>query len=227
MARRFYLLPVLAGVAALALAVRLPQTMTFLGQIMPGPAQAVAAETPAAPAPAPAAPAPAHAEAPPAAPAAPAQGNSFDPNALTAGEIDVLQNLNRRRAEIEARARELDGREALIAAAEARVDQKLAELKAIEARIATAEAAATQAEDAQLARLVKVYEAMKPAEAAAIFNTLDFPVLLQVASRMKEAKIAPVLAAMDPQAAKALTVALATRKIPAPAAPAPATGNAG
>ncbi|RJF87114.1 hypothetical protein D3874_08815 [Oleomonas cavernae] len=146
---------------------------------------------------------------------------------MTAGEVDVLQNLGRRRAEIEARARELDGREALIAAAEARVDQKLAELKALEAKIATADAAATQAEDAQLARLVKVYETMKPAEAAGIFNTLDFAVLLQVASRMKEAKIAPVLAAMDPQAAKALTVALATRKVPVPPAPAAAAGTAG
>jgi flagellar motility protein MotE (MotC chaperone) len=222
MARRFYLLPVLAGVAVLTIAVRLPQTLSTVGDFLPGTAQAIAAEPAAAPpAEAPPAHPPAAAAAPPAAPAP-----GFDPNTLTAGEVDVLQNLGRRRAEIEARARELDGREALIAAAEARVDQKLAELKAIEARIATADAAATQAEDAQLARLVKVYETMKPAEAAGIFNTLDFPVLLQVASRMKETKIAPVLAAMDPQAAKALTVALATRKIPVPPVPA-AAGNAG
>ena len=33
---------------------------------------------------------------------------------------------------------------------------------------------------------MKLYEAMKPRDAAAIFNDLDQPVLLQVVDRMKE-----------------------------------------
>ncbi|RJF87113.1 hypothetical protein D3874_08810 [Oleomonas cavernae] len=44
MARRFYLLPVLAGVAALAIAVRLPQTLSTAGDFLPGTAKAIAAE---------------------------------------------------------------------------------------------------------------------------------------------------------------------------------------
>lgn len=227
MARRIFLLPILAGVAALAVATRLPQVAEVAGDILTGPARAVAAETEAAP-PAAGTAVPAPVVGAPAAPLVtpPAPAATFDPNTLTPGEVDVLQNLARRRAEIEARARELDGREALIAAAEARVDQKLAELKAIEARISAADTVAAQEDDAQMARVVKVYETMKPAEAAVIFNTLDFSVLIQVASRMKEAKIAPVLAAMDPQVAKALTVALATRRPPAtPAAAAPGTAG--
>ena len=52
---------------------------------------------------------------------------------------------------------------------------------------------------------MKLYEAMKPRDAATIFNDLEMPVLLQVVDRMKEAKAAPVLAAMQPDKARDLT----------------------
>lgn len=224
--RRVALLPIVAGVAAATLALRLPNLAEAVGKVLPAAGNsALAAETPAAaPTPAPGAAAPPAAPVEAAAPATPAP--AFDPDKLTPGEVDVLQNLSRRREEIEARARELDSREALVAAAEARVDKKLAEIKAIEDKITAAQAAQSAEQDQQMARLVKVYETMKPGDAAIIFNTLDFAVLIEVASRMKEAKIAPVLAAMDPEAAKALTVALATRRA-SPPADAPATGSGG
>ncbi len=65
---------------------------------------------------------------------------------------------------------------------------------------------------AQIASLVKIYENMKPADAAAIFNSLDLAVLVDVSSRMKEAKVSPVLAAMDPVRARLLTVKLAEHR---------------
>ena len=43
-------------------------------------------------------------------------------------------------------------------------------------------------EDASWQGLVKLYEAMKPRDAATIFNDLEMPVLLQVVDRMKEAR---------------------------------------
>ena len=57
--------------------------------------------------------------------------------------------------------------------------------------------------------LVKIYEKMKPKDAAQVFERLEMPVLLKVIERMKEAKTAPILAAMDPGKAKAVTVAIA------------------
>lgn len=229
--RRVTLLPLVAGVAAATLALRLPDLAQAVVMALPiGGNVAQAAETAAPSAPAPVAPAPANPApaSPPAEAAAPATSvtPAFDPDKLTPGEIDVLQNLSRRRQEIEERARELDSREALVAAAEARVDKKLADIKAIEEKISAAQSAQSAEQDQQMARLVKVYETMKPGDAAIIFNTLDFAVLIEVASRMKEAKIAPVLAAMDPEAAKALTVALATRRA-GPPANASTTGSGG
>ena len=41
---------------------------------------------------------------------------------------------------------------------------------------------------------------------------LDMDILLDVTERMREQKMAPVLAAMDPEKAKSLTVELATRR---------------
>ncbi|MFY7962270.1 MAG: magnesium transporter MgtE N-terminal domain-containing protein, partial [Elsteraceae bacterium] len=61
---------------------------------------------------------------------------------------------------------------------------------------------------------------MKPKEAAQIFDKLEMDVLLGVAQRMKEGKVAPILASMQPEKAKLLTQILAVQG-QAPAAPAP------
>jgi flagellar motility protein MotE (MotC chaperone) len=50
---------------------------------------------------------------------------------------------------------------------------------------------------------------MKPRDAALIFNELDMQVLLQVVDRMKEAKAAAVMAAMQPDKARQVTTELA------------------
>jgi len=56
---------------------------------------------------------------------------------------------------------------------------------------------------------------MKPKEAGRIFETLDIDTLLLVAERMKERKLAPIMAAIDPEKAKELTVKISTaRKLP-------------
>ena len=66
--------------------------------------------------------------------------------------------------------------------------------------------------EAQMKSLVKIYEAMKPKDAARIFEQLDLVVLLDVIERMKERKTAPILANMDPERAKTITLELAQRR---------------
>lgn len=129
----------------------------------------------------------------------------------TASEADVLERLADRRKQLDERERDLDMREKLIAAAEKRVEERIVELKTIETRIETMFGKRGEQEEAQLAGLVKMYETMKPASAAAIFNTLEQGVLIDVMARMKPAKAAPVLAAMKPERAQEVTVELARR----------------
>jgi flagellar motility protein MotE (MotC chaperone) len=127
----------------------------------------------------------------------------------SAAEVDVLTNLTRRRAELDARERALNMRENLLTAGEGRVDQKIAALKSLQSQIQALLTQRDAAQDKQIASLVKTYSAMKPKDAARIFNSLADDVLLPVAKGMKSDVLAPVMAAMNPDAAQKLTVKLA------------------
>ncbi len=131
---------------------------------------------------------------------------------LSEGEIDLLMSLSERRRALEEREADLDGREALLRAAEMRIDEKVAELDQAKAEIELLIGKLDEAEEARLARLVQVYEIMKPAEAAKIFDGLERDVLLQVMERMSERKLAPVMAGMNPALARELTADLALRR---------------
>ncbi len=135
-----------------------------------------------------------------------------DPTTFTRAEIELLANLAQRRDQLEQRAREIDLRESLLAAAEKRIDERIAELKKLEGSIKQIVQQYDKQEEQNLQGLVKVYENMKPKDAARIFEKLDANVLLGVVERMKEAKLAAVLADMSPATAQDLTVRLATRK---------------
>lgn len=127
---------------------------------------------------------------------------------------ELLQHFADRRAEIERRTKEMEQREALLAAAEKRIDQKVAEMEKTRADIQKLMSQGDEKQSAQLESLVKIYETMKPKEAARIFEELDMPVLLGVIQKMKEQKTAPILAAMDPVKAKEVTSALVERRVP-------------
>jgi len=131
-----------------------------------------------------------------------------DPTLLTPAEIEILMRLAERRDELEARNRELEAREGLLRAAEIRIERKVAELEdlrgVIEERIQVFD---TQQEK-KLGSLVKIYENMKPKDAAKIFEDLEMTTLLEVAERMKERKLAPVMAKMNPERAREITVEL-------------------
>lgn len=140
-----------------------------------------------------------------------------DVNSYTKGELELLQDLSKRRQELDARKNGLDMRDRVLQVTEQRINEKLAQLKAIEVRIQGLLTQYDSQQEKRLASLVKVYETMKPKDAARIFNSLDLNILIPVAERMKESKIASILAKMNGAAAKALTVELATRQeIPAP-----------
>lgn len=137
-------------------------------------------------------------------------GDSID--TLTNQDLQVLQQLSARRAELDKRAAQLDQREALLTVTEKRVEDKLAQLQTTRTQLEALLNKADAQQDAQIKSLVKIYEAMKPQQAATILQQLDLPVLLKVMQQMKEAKAAPVLAAMDPLKAKVVTTELMQKR---------------
>ncbi|MEN6543702.1 hypothetical protein [Parvibaculum sp.] len=130
--------------------------------------------------------------------------------AMSPAEVAVLGSLSQRREELDKRAKDVEMREQLLAAAEKRVEERIGELKQIEASIKSRIADNDKANEARLAGVVKMYETMKPKDAARIFERLDMGVLLDVTKRMEPRKLAAVLATMDPVTAQELTVELAT-----------------
>ena len=138
---------------------------------------------------------------------------------LTEEEIAVLQKLTARREELDRREHEIELRENLLAAAEKRLDGKLAELKNLQGTVSGLLKKHDAEEETKLAQLVKMYEIMKPKEAAVIFEKLDMTVLLDVVERMREQKSGPIIAKMDPAKAEQLTMALAERRALPKAAP--------
>jgi flagellar motility protein MotE (MotC chaperone) len=135
-----------------------------------------------------------------------------DPLTMTDEEIDLLQALAERRQELEQRARRVEEREVLLQAAERRIEEKVDGLKALQQSIEILLKQHEEETESQYNSLVKIYENMKPKDAARIFEELDMEVLLPVVERMKERKTAPILAKMNSEKAKAITTELAQRR---------------
>jgi flagellar motility protein MotE (MotC chaperone) len=140
-------------------------------------------------------------------PAAPAPAQKFSPS-----EVELLQSLSKRRDELDQRSAELDQRDLLLKATEQRIDDKIDQLKKMQAEIDAALGKVDEQEDQHLQSLVRIYEAMKPQDAAAIFDKLEEPVLMQVLTRMKDKAVAQILPHLDGDRARAITTALAERK---------------
>ncbi len=131
---------------------------------------------------------------------------------FSASEIQILQDLSKRRDELNKRAAEIGQREALLKAAGVEIDRKIAEMNKIRSALENLLNQQKTAEDARLDSLVKIYQNMKPSNAAAIFNAMQMSDLLPVIARMNERKSSPILAAMDPGKAREVTIELENQR---------------
>lgn len=131
--------------------------------------------------------------------------------ALTQSEIEVLQALKARREELDAREDEFDQRLALLESAERRVEQKIADLAQQEDDLRRLLRQVDEEKEQQIQSMVRVYEIMKPKAAAEIWNEMEMPVLLDVISRMKERRVAEILANVRPARAEEITIRLLSR----------------
>lgn len=135
-----------------------------------------------------------------------------DVTTLTPGQVTALKQLAARRRALDEREQLLDIRAELNGQTEARLDKQIEQLSSLKEQIEALVTTLDETEEIKLARLVKIYETMKPKAAAEIFNRLDMSVLIHVVERMKEAKSAVVLGKMNPAIAKRVTTELARKK---------------
>lgn len=153
-------------------------------------------------------------------PSTAASGNVVpEPTPVSEAERALLGDLRRRRIELDSRAQVLDLRDQVQAAVEQRLGARLDQLTSLQQRLEQIEVARKAHDEANWRAMVKLYETMKPRDAAVIFNDLDRPVLLQIVDRMQERRASMVLAAMQPERARELTAALAAMRVKADAIP--------
>ncbi len=180
-----------------------------------------------------------HADAAPEAPAHPVEGEeAAEPAKAAEGDkedwrdageedaaysnikVELYKELTARREDMDRREKAMATREALLEAGERELDQKLRELTALRTEIEGLLKKQSDEENTRVQSLVKIYEGMKPGDAARIFNTLDMDVLIQVMTIMSERKAGAILAEMDPERARTITILLAQQnKLPELSAP--------
>lgn len=139
-------------------------------------------------------------------------GTLLKPSDLTPSEIETLQRLAERRQALEQRERENQQKESLVMAAETRLDVKISQLQDLERQLQSLVEQYDAKKKSEIEQLVRIYTAMKPKDAARIFDDLDMGILVAVVANMKEAKVAPILSAMTAKKARALTEEMSSRK---------------
>ena len=124
-------------------------------------------------------------------------------------EVQLLQTLRNRHDKLNEIEKDLQIKQDLLKTIQSDIDKKLDQLEKLNSKM-TDDIGTSSAQS--YSKLVKIYEGMKPKEAAKIFDTLQTQVLLGVAQQMKENKLAAIVAEMSPEKARDLTMGLANRR---------------
>lgn len=119
----------------------------------------------------------------------------------------LLQSAER----VKAREEALSEREDALKVIEARIEKRFGELDAVRAEFSAAAEKVANARGAELGKVAAVYSNMKPAQAAAIIDSMDSKFASGLLVQMSGESAASIVAAMDPRKAYAVTVLMANR----------------
>jgi flagellar motility protein MotE (MotC chaperone) len=195
---------VAAGLLALA-----PWQAAGLFQRWQALAQTVPSSPPVAPRPAAAKPGPASSD-----PAASVPASGPVQTSQRPADGSLLEELNRRAAELDRREHDLQTWATQIAAAERLARAQLSELGQLRTDLEKAVAKESAASDEDIAVLVGLYSNMKPAQAAVLLGRLDAQMAAAILEKLDIHSAGPALAAMDPTVAVAITEELSRRHAP-------------
>jgi flagellar motility protein MotE (MotC chaperone) len=137
----------------------------------------------------------------------------FDPLTMDENQIKVLKALAESRKKVGKEEENIEKQKKLMDVSEKKISQNLGELEKLKTTLEKKTKDLSKEEEENINRMVKVYEAMKPAAAAQIFNKLDLPVLIELVKNMNQKKFSLILTSMDPMKAQILT----TEMLPKPA----------
>jgi len=139
-----------------------------------------------------------------------------DAAAFSIANDEVLAALQAREQRLAERESQLADRAQALNVAEAEIREQLVALEAAEASLAALLALSESAAEDDITGLTEVYENMRPAEAAALFATMDPGFSAGFLSRMRPDVAAAIMGQLDPATAYSISVILAGRNAAAP-----------
>ncbi len=131
---------------------------------------------------------------------------------VSPAEMRLIHDLSARRALLVEREQRLDERDAVLAAAALKLEEKQQQLQILKQEIEDLIKKFDSIQDEQTSALRETYEKMKPKSAAAIFNDLDLETTMSVVRGIAPRRLAPILQSMDPERARVVTQELNRRE---------------
>ena len=129
-------------------------------------------------------------------------------NACIADE-SAIEELKRKRSELESKEKALAEKELEIAAKEKAIEERLKKLDEVKAEIAQSNETKKKEQALQVEKLVITFETMSPKAVAQVISTLDEGLAVQAISKIQTPKLAKILNLMDPAKSARLTELLA------------------
>ena len=126
----------------------------------------------------------------------------------------LLRAIAERIRQLDAWSSDLADRARMLEVIEARAAEQVQALEAHRSALQSTLAGVEQGAEAEVARLVKIYESMNPKEAARIFEAMPVDVAAGFMRRMSEGKSALVMGRLDAERAYAITLAMANNPEP-------------
>ncbi len=120
----------------------------------------------------------------------------------------LLQSLSERTERLDEREKTLQARETVLAALQKKVEEREGALQKTRGEIETLLERYEGEQSGGLQQLIGIYSTIEPKRAAAIFNELDLDIVVSLLRRMPSRRVAPILAAMDAEKARRITLEL-------------------
>lgn len=143
-----------------------------------------------------------------------------EPTAAVCEPVDdpsgLLAALRERERQLDDRAAAIADRERLLDVAEAKFKEQLEALRTAEEKLAATLAVADEAAEADIEKLVSVYENMKPKDASKIFESMDVTFAAGFLARMRQEAAARILGGMSAERAYAVSAVIAGRNASVP-----------
>lgn len=128
---------------------------------------------------------------------------------LSGSEVTLLKELQKRSDQLDNFEKKLNLKESVLKNTEHQLTIKIAEIKEMQDRVNGLIEKLSSKNNVRIKSLAKIYENMKPSEAAKIFNDLEMTVLLEIIRSMRETKVGPIIAQMDPIKAREISLEFA------------------